>query len=198
MTCRTALSLLDDYVDGDLDASSACELEDHLEGCASCRQELADTKRLKELLKNSKPSTPDSDYWQQTTHLILARIVEAEPQRTRSAAKDRDRRKRHAFVRSIVSLAASIAILVSAILVGESRHHSPSTFAVAGIGQSVYFTEALAGQLDLDDAVYTTDDRRRLARGMLMMGSPATPGRLAMIIEMVQISQGTENADIIN
>lgn len=198
MTCHTALSLLDDYSDGHLDPGSAGELEDHLGSCASCRQELADTRRLKELLRQSKPSPPTLDYWQETTRLILARTVEAEPQGAVSTAVERTRGKRRAFVRSLLSLAASIAILVSAVLVGENRERSPAAFQIAGTGQPVYFTEALADQLHLDAAVYTIDDRRRLAMGMLLMGSPGIPGRLALIIEMSEASQKMEDTDNTN
>lgn len=198
MTCHTALSLLDDYSDGHLDPGSAGEVEDHLGSCTSCRQELADTRQLKELLRQSKPSPPTPDYWQETTRLILARTVEAEPQGDALTTIEHTRRKRHAFVQSVLSLAASIAILVSAVLIGENRERSPAAFQIAGTGQPVYFTEALADQLHLDAAVYTSDDRRRLAMGMLLMGSPGSPGRLALIVEMSGASQRVEDTDNTN
>lgn len=188
MTCHTAGSLLDDYVDGQLDPDSTKELEDHLQGCSGCRRELATTKRLKELLQRAKPPPPGEDYWGETTRLILARTVESEPQSEALGAIDRARRTRTAFVRSILSLAASIAILVAAVLVGENRDRSPASFEVAGTVQPVYFTQALAERLDFGDGIYTTDDQRRLARGMLLMGPPGTPGRLAVIIEMGRVS----------
>ncbi|HLI25381.1 MAG TPA: zf-HC2 domain-containing protein [Acidimicrobiales bacterium] len=36
MRCQTARSLVSDYIDGELDASTAAEVEAHLADCASC------------------------------------------------------------------------------------------------------------------------------------------------------------------
>lgn len=46
LTCAQARERLDDHVDELLDAEAARELEAHLEGCAGCRGELRDLRRL--------------------------------------------------------------------------------------------------------------------------------------------------------
>jgi anti-sigma factor RsiW len=194
MTCHTALTLLDDYADGQLDSSSAGELEEHLEGCTSCRRELAETRRLKELLGQSISPSPGSDYWSQTTRSILARTVGLDYQR--ETASSRERSKKSAFIRSVITLAASIAVLFSAVYIGENQDRSPATFEVAQAGGPVFLSAAVARQLDPRAPVYTQEDRRRLARGMLLMGPPGIPGRLAIMAEMSELSQGTPNADL--
>ena len=46
LTCAEARERLDDHVDELLDAASSRELEAHLEGCAGCRAELRELRRL--------------------------------------------------------------------------------------------------------------------------------------------------------
>ena len=75
MTCQDALALLDDFVDGELDSSTAGAMRNHIETCDHCRAEHAATERLKELLNQPSIETPGPDYWSETTHLIMARTV---------------------------------------------------------------------------------------------------------------------------
>ena len=47
MTCRDAIEILDDYVDGVMPAEQAAELERHLAGCEPCRAYLATYRRTR-------------------------------------------------------------------------------------------------------------------------------------------------------
>jgi anti-sigma factor RsiW len=49
MTCRDAIAILADYVDGVMPAELAAELERHLAGCAPCRAYLATYRKTRAL-----------------------------------------------------------------------------------------------------------------------------------------------------
>jgi anti-sigma factor RsiW len=49
MTCRDAIGILADYVDGVMPAELAAELERHLAGCEPCRAYLATYRKTREL-----------------------------------------------------------------------------------------------------------------------------------------------------
>ena len=49
MTCREAIDILADYVDGVMPAELAAELERHLAGCEPCRAYLATYRKTREL-----------------------------------------------------------------------------------------------------------------------------------------------------
>jgi anti-sigma factor RsiW len=78
MTCRHALSLLEDYMDNNLASSAASEVKAHLESCPECRGEYQETLRLKELLKTPAVSTVSDSYWSEVSSLIAAKTVEAD------------------------------------------------------------------------------------------------------------------------
>jgi anti-sigma factor (TIGR02949 family) len=49
MTCRDAIDVLADYLDGTMPAELAAELERHLADCAACRAYLATYRKAREL-----------------------------------------------------------------------------------------------------------------------------------------------------
>jgi len=49
VTCRDAIDVLDDYVDGTMPPAVAAELERHLADCAPCRAYLATYRKTREL-----------------------------------------------------------------------------------------------------------------------------------------------------
>jgi len=56
MSCREALRV-NAYFDGELDASSALEVERHIEGCAECRALLEDLERVRSKVRNEFAAT---------------------------------------------------------------------------------------------------------------------------------------------
>ena len=64
MNCREALERLDEFMDGELPAALAAELESHLGSCPSCRSE-ADTLRSLISCAESLPRSmePPTDLW---------------------------------------------------------------------------------------------------------------------------------------
>jgi anti-sigma factor RsiW len=49
MTCREAIEVLADYIDGAMPAELAAELERHLAGCEPCRAYLATYRKMRAL-----------------------------------------------------------------------------------------------------------------------------------------------------
>ena len=49
MTCRDAIAVLDDFVDGVMPAALAAELARHLDGCEPCRAYLATYRKIRAL-----------------------------------------------------------------------------------------------------------------------------------------------------
>ncbi|MFH1688515.1 MAG: zf-HC2 domain-containing protein [bacterium] len=184
MTCHSALALLDDLVDNDLDQALAGKLRDHLDTCPSCQSEYQATIRLKELLRQSKSQGPDRNYWNETTPLIMARTVEAAEVDFEETTREQTiAAQRNALVRSLVSLAASVVILISAVLIGQN--HLPQNYAdrMGSESSRLYVVSAAADQLSYGAAFFAADQRSRLARGMLLMGPPGLFGRFAMLDE---------------
>ncbi len=186
MTCQTALSLLDDFVDGELSQALSEEVSVHLEGCPRCRSEARETISLKELLRQSEIHSPGRDYWPETSQLILARTVQSasaqEPHRTTA---DQLANRRNAFARALVSLAASLVILASAVVIGQSQK---STATRSSPDNPVLLTSSLAQQLDPDFQIVTQEERTRLAKGMLLMGPPGPFGRISGLMELTNLA----------
>jgi len=173
MTCIEVVALLDGYADNDLNGSDHCAVADHLKKCPACRAEYQSTLRLKELLKVSTVQSPGEDYFRETAGLILARTIESAPGtyvQPRSVSIHNDRRK--AFFRSLISAAASVTILISALLVGAD-HRQQSTTASNNDHQAQIAT------------IFTTTDtigpsvreeQLRLVTSMFLTGPPGLLG----------------------
>ena len=193
MTCHQALALLDDFVDNDLDQTLAGKLKGHLKTCPSCRQEHQATIRLKELLRGSKTQGPGKDYWSETTRLIMARSVDAtmvDPAAT--TRQESITTQRNAFVRSLVSLAASVVILISAVLIGQNHPHLDYAHLNGPNHHRLFAVGPAAKQLSGDPSNFAADQQLRLARGMLLMGPPGLFGRFAMLPELSNHSALTD------
>jgi anti-sigma factor RsiW len=58
--CRWAASLLQSYLDGQLDTDTAREVQHHLQYCRQCGQEAAVYSQLKESLARDGTTSPES------------------------------------------------------------------------------------------------------------------------------------------
>lgn len=76
----TAVDLLDDYIDGELEPSLAAELEGHVQGCVACRREL---EGLRELLDGAaalpRSIEPSKDLWPRIAAAALPRRMAEAP-----------------------------------------------------------------------------------------------------------------------
>jgi len=128
MTCNEITALLDACIDNDLSGTDRDAIISHLERCPTCQAEYQSTLRLKELLQVPAVPSPGEDYFRETAGLILARTIESAPEvsgQPRSVSVHNDRRR--AFFRSLISAAASVTILISALLLGASHQRQPMT-----------------------------------------------------------------------
>ena len=182
MTCRDALSLLDDLVDGELSPDTAAGVREHLKGCATCRAQYTETRQLKELLQRTRTIDPGRDYWSETSDLILARTIENAAYEGHNAPSARAASaRRGAFMRAFVSLAASLAILASAIIIGQGQ--DPVTTSGSDDSE-IILTSAVVNSLEIEREYVTDDDNYRLARGMVLLSPPGLLGRFSGMADM--------------
>ncbi|MFZ1685728.1 MAG: zf-HC2 domain-containing protein [Candidatus Zixiibacteriota bacterium] len=177
MTCRHALSLLEDYMDSNLASPTAFEVKAHLDACPECRGEYEETLRLKELLKTPVTSTVADSYWSEVSSLIAAKTVEADaslPARSPSITQiSSDRRE---LFRSAMAFAASICILFTALYLGSLRNQQSSHF------NNPHSTILVAATLrevvgDDDGAVITNREYATMMGSRFLMGMPGPLGR---------------------
>jgi len=189
MTCHEALALLEDYVDGELSGSREAQVSRHLDGCPSCREEVESTIILKAVLRQSKPPDPGEEYWSETTRLIKARTTESRfPETEIISVNGRRSMERSAFARSLVSVAASLIVLFSALLLGSGKHEriarltasEPPVYVAAPIEQ-VTATD--------NEIIVTQDENDRLARGMLLLGAPGSLGRFISPLAVISTAE---------
>jgi anti-sigma factor RsiW len=111
MNCHDADRLLDAYIDDELGPAEAASIADHIEGCAACRQRLANRESLGRLVR----SVP----------------YHAAPTRLRTAIASAPRRSRV----TPTTLAAAAAVTIAATLGGaasfRARQTSQATAALA-------------------------------------------------------------------
>ena len=186
MTCQCALSLMEDYVDEDLSSAETEQVERHLEGCSRCREEFLAAQRLKQLLKQIPRHDPGRDYWSETARLIRARTIDV-PANDRlgpgvsTYAVDA---RRNALVRALVSVAASLFVLVSAILIGAGQDQRVSRMDT--VSAPILATAPVSKLLGVDNSpVVTQAEQLRLAKGMLLMGAPGFLGRFTGLPDLM-------------
>jgi uncharacterized protein YukE len=63
MTCRELATLIDELVDGTLDARRASAVRGHARGCAACAKRLDETAALAEGLRGLEPMDPPASLW---------------------------------------------------------------------------------------------------------------------------------------
>lgn len=185
MTCRHALSLLEDFVDGELPDHDAEELRQHLATCSSCREEHDRSRQLRESLQSHITPEPPPGYWGETERLILARTIDGRDAVADTGSSDRETTRR-AFVRSVLSVAVSLAVLVSAVIIGSNRQGP--VVEVSAQGGSMLVTAPLVGLTGSDDTVIMTRaEHTRLAVGVLLMGTPGLAGRFVAFPDLMTL-----------
>ena len=185
MTCRKTLGFLGDFVDNSLPVAQAEEIARHLEQCPSCRKEYEATKSLKELMGKVSSPDPGADYWQDTTDIILARTVGSLPSpKYKVSSKAKTVNNHQAFIRSVVSLAASLVILFSAIFLGKSDNQArvditnpENPFLVVAPLQEMFYDKKMT--------VATSSERIRMQKGTLLIGAPGLLGKFPLLTDPI-------------
>jgi anti-sigma factor RsiW len=178
MTCPYTRSLLEDYVDKELSPARADEVAKHLTTCDACRAEYEDTLKLKSLLSRRAVHDPHPEYWKEVSSLILARTVDSAPFEATDLPFDRVRSsERTSFVRSLISVAASLGIFVAAISFG-SVSDMASTEVPPSIDRQVLSTSTLVASAHADaELEFTLANQERVSGAMLLLGPPGLLGR---------------------
>jgi anti-sigma factor RsiW len=189
MTCRLIVTLIEDYTDGELAPTKAEQVRRHLQDCSQCRREYEATLQLKKLLKQAPASEPGADYWSEISALIRARTIESpadRPTGVSSAVKTSPGRQ--VWIRSLVTVAASLALLLAALLVGTSQ---PERIATLNRSKTPILATAAVSELLGADSIplVTRAEQVRLAKGTLLMGNPSFLGRFEGLSELME---GTE------
>jgi anti-sigma factor RsiW len=178
MTCPYFRSLLEDYVDGELPQAEADSVAKHLAACDACRAEHEATLKLKGLLKRQSVPEPHPEYWKEVSSLVLARTVDSAPfEEAEVTPIDQIRSKERAsFVRSLVSVAASLGLLFAALSFG-----TPNGAVIAE--KPAMETRGLSATSLVDDAhaearmEMPSANRERVSEAMLLLGPPGLLGR---------------------
>ncbi len=190
MTCQRALSLIDEYIDEDLSPTEVEQVKRHLEGCSRCRQEFFTAQRLRHLLKQMPEHDPGRGYWSETARLIRARTIDVPPNDRPAfgVAVDAVGARRNALLRAAVSVAASLFVLVSAILIGTSQNQQLSRTEIAKA--PILATAPVSRLLGSGNSpVVTPAEQVRLAKGMLLMGAPGFLGRFAGLPDVMDTGE---------
>lgn len=191
MTCHQALSLLDDYSDNELGPALAAEVAQHLEVCATCRQEYEAGRQLTQVLKQTQDEArlpdPGEDYWSEVSSLILARTTESSvpSANEESPVSYRSRSDtRQAVMRSVMLFAASLVLMIGALLIGSQRHRMGSS---SRFSESQPIMTASLSQMTASDheAIVTKEEEDALVRGMLALGAPNPVDRYGGLAELL-------------
>ena len=179
MTCQDALTLLEEYVDKELPTEKEALVKQHFNSCPRCREELDTALLLKELLEAQKSPDPGETYFQETTRIIKARTVEtSDDNYAVTSLVDLRVSQRNALLRSVVSVAASLVILFSALLIGSGQQERLAQIEASR--PPVLYAASIEDMVGGDNAVYVTrDENTRMARGMMLLGAPGFLGRLS-------------------
>jgi predicted anti-sigma-YlaC factor YlaD len=74
MTCEDYRDLMMGYLDNELDDQQKTTFRNHLSGCPSCREELAEFQKLKSITDNVTLLEPEDRIWQQYWSGIYNRL----------------------------------------------------------------------------------------------------------------------------
>lgn len=114
MTCRHARIYFDDYVSGRLAANDKARLEEHLNDCIQCRDELEKEKNLLHFLKSDRVPDPGEYYWSNLESSILKKTIEKSNSVTAQRAHPHPQTAR-SITRYLIPIAASILLLITSI-----------------------------------------------------------------------------------
>ncbi len=178
MTCPFTRSLLEDFSDRELPADEAETVAKHLANCEACRTEYEATLKLKSFLSRRAVHDPHPEYWKEVSSLILARTVESAPFEATDRPFDRVRSsERASFVKSLVSLAASLGIFIAAISFG-SFGGTVMTDASPAMERQVLSTTSMVATAHADANLgIPLTSQERVSEAMLLLGPPGLLGR---------------------
>ena len=186
MTRTQAIALLDDFLDDALPEEDRQAVSELVDSDPVVRREFELAVAVRESLRQQPPPDPGSAYWREVHGLILARTIESDTGHSVPSQAQVQGRRTY-FIRSLVSVAASIFILVSALLIGSDRNLQAPTVVTSD--SPVLINSSLATLLSEENTqVITATEQLQIARGIFLIGPPGILGRTSqfsgfMIIE---------------
>lgn len=179
MTCFNIQKLLHEYIDNELDQIQQQQIADHLDQCEACHEVWVELNGLKNLLGERKTPQPSESYWEETTNLILAKTVELDDNITPviSLHEEESDQKKTAFRRSLLSVAASIALLL--VSIGLNSSSLTNQFAKNQPQPQVFTTYEVTEQFNLKSHMTAEQlAKYALIDNSVSMGFPGLPGGL--------------------
>ncbi len=173
MTCQEFRSLIDAYLDGELDTASSEAMRAHLSGCRSCQEEYQDSQRLLAILKHIPDHDPPPGYWDDVTGLILARTVDLEePAPVREAP--RPPRTGRTLMPAVMSLAVSLGLLFAALYIG---YRNSDEVARRAYRQAARLNDMSWLSLNEQGSGLTATERADISRSLRLMSPPGPLSR---------------------
>ena len=182
MTRRHDLSLVDDLVDNELPPERAAEVQKLIESSPEWRDRYQETTRLVNALRQKKISDPGETHWVDSANRVLSRTAAFDGYDDRFITKKEYQAGVGSLVKSMLSLAASIAILLATVYLGSNTEQltkqAPNSHAIlvaAPLVQPVHsYPSAFSGH----------DSQARMARGVMLLGTPGMLGRMVGLAEI--------------
>jgi anti-sigma factor RsiW len=187
MTCLELRSQLDRYLDRELTADEMARADEHLGRCDICRDEFASHQQLKQLLVSSRPThEPRDGFWDKSHERIMARTVLSDKSADNLSVTSTSDRSYTPLMRSILSVAASVALLAAALVLG-SRHDQPAVVLHGPSGQIIVSAVLVDAMESPDGGPLTTGDQRRLGTASILAGGPGLLGRFSCLPGLLRV-----------
>ena len=119
MTNRHTIYLHGDYLDGDLSPDETARVEEHLEQCVSCREDLDRLKRLISTLRNIEAPDPGEGYFDNMLATVVARTDIAEYKTADEAVSRPVESGTKRVLRTLIRLAVAVTLLFTAFYVSD-------------------------------------------------------------------------------
>ncbi len=179
------MSLLDDYIDRELETAQTQQVQLHLESCTECSNEYNALARLRSLLSAQTAPEPGQEYWDETIQLILAKTVNSETPRVIPVYSEAERQnQRRGLLRALLSVAASLAIFFTAVTLGTKYQQRSNPLHMA-VSQTTT-VGSMGWLVDHDNSsINSQAEQFYITKGMLMMSPPGLLGRVEMLPDLL-------------
>nr|WP_298989784.1 zf-HC2 domain-containing protein [uncultured Polaribacter sp.] len=119
MKCKEIENHLGEYLEGTLSDTINSEIENHINSCSNCQQELAELKSFLSILDHDKMETPSANLKLNFDKMLAKEIEENKPKVIEL--------KTHTDWKTYLRIAASVVIVLSAFLLGKYQSNSLPT-----------------------------------------------------------------------
>jgi hypothetical protein len=180
MTHRSLLSLLEDFVDGELSDEDAERVRAMIAESPNIRSDYELSRLVKGLLHSKGSYDPGDAYFDELTELIRARTtrgtgIESERISARVASSER-----RAFARSLISAVASLILLFTALFIGSKRDLLITDMNQGD--QGVVITADVSRELKtFRTELGSVEQRQNLGQGMFLLSPPGMASRFLVL-----------------